>query len=183
MGTAEADAGLTPGSPASAGSERGGVGLRRLAGERIGPSTGATGDGSRAATASAPTRSAGSAEPSGRRADPGDHVVAPGLEDDLRPVGQQPCRRPAGRVRVPAGTEAGGLGGGVDAAQLQHHRPHRREDHGEHHHEAADRERRLDGDRAGVGAGSGARDQNVLVSARCTIAVSAPMIESPVITV
>ena len=32
-------------------------------------------------------------------------------------------------------------------------------------------------------SGPGAGDQNVLVSARCTIAVSAPMIESPVITV
>ena len=55
-------------------------------------------------------------------------------------------------------------------------RAHRREDHAQHHDERADRERGLDGHRAGVAA------QKAVVSARCTICVRPPTMFSPVTT-
>lgn len=85
------------------------------------------------------------------RDDRGHHEVAIPNHLNPRPDGRDATRGVDRRALVAARRQAGGLAGGVDTANLHRHRGDPGQAEHQHHDERGDRQRRLDGARAGTG--------------------------------
>lgn len=107
----------------------------------------------------------------------GHQQVAVAAQVDPRPRGREAGRGRRGGAFVAAGSQPGGLAGGVDTAHLHRNRGDPGQAGHQHHDERGDAQRRLDG------AGAGTAGYTLVLSARPMMLVSADTMESPVTTV